>query len=322
MNARFHLPKPIPWIRLGEAGILLFVVIIILMELTILIPAAAEADVPLQHPAVTMVWTVGTFGSEPGQFKSPLGVAADAAGNIYVADRGNHRIQKFSADGQFTAAWPGDDAGLHPFVEPSGIAINPQDQALWILDSSSGWIYRLDANGSLEARIDGTPLGLYSPRGLAVGPNGDLFLADTGGARILHIDTQGTLLSRWGSFGTELNQFQDPIGIAPLTDGLAVIDTGNQRLHYYTFDGNRIYSADVEAGVSWVAGDGAGQVYVSNTQTHAITVFDTNGQKLAVLMPNVDIPSMDGPTGLAALGQGRICVVSASQLVLLQIEWK
>jgi DNA-binding beta-propeller fold protein YncE len=37
----------------------------------------------------------GTHGSGDGQFDYPLGVATDAAGNVYVADQGNHRIQKF-----------------------------------------------------------------------------------------------------------------------------------------------------------------------------------------------------------------------------------
>ena len=43
----------------------------------------------------------GTFGSEPGQFNTPHSIASDAKGNIYVADRGNRRIQVFDSDGTF-----------------------------------------------------------------------------------------------------------------------------------------------------------------------------------------------------------------------------
>ena len=46
----------------------------------------------------------GQEGSAPGQFLSPRGVAVDRAGNILVVDEGNHRIQKFTADGKFIAS--------------------------------------------------------------------------------------------------------------------------------------------------------------------------------------------------------------------------
>ena len=47
------------------------------------------------------VKSCGEPGSGPGQFNTPHSIAADAQGNIYVADRGNRRIQVFDGDGQF-----------------------------------------------------------------------------------------------------------------------------------------------------------------------------------------------------------------------------
>ena len=43
----------------------------------------------------------GDRGKEPGQFNTPHSIASDANGNVYVADRGNHRIQVFDGDGKF-----------------------------------------------------------------------------------------------------------------------------------------------------------------------------------------------------------------------------
>ena len=43
----------------------------------------------------------GEPGSKPGQFNTPHSIAIDAQGNVYVADRGNHRIQVFDGDGKF-----------------------------------------------------------------------------------------------------------------------------------------------------------------------------------------------------------------------------
>ena len=54
-----------------------------------ILPATVEA----QPPVYLIQW--GTQGSGNGQFSDPFGVATDAAGNAYVADQGNQRIQKF-----------------------------------------------------------------------------------------------------------------------------------------------------------------------------------------------------------------------------------
>ena len=43
----------------------------------------------------------GEPGSEPGQFDTPHSIALDAEGNVYVADRGNRRIQVFDGEGKF-----------------------------------------------------------------------------------------------------------------------------------------------------------------------------------------------------------------------------
>jgi hypothetical protein len=43
----------------------------------------------------------GDRGKEPGQFNTLHSIAAEAKGNVYVADRGNHRIQVFDGDGNF-----------------------------------------------------------------------------------------------------------------------------------------------------------------------------------------------------------------------------
>ena len=59
----------------------------------------------------------GTTGSEPGNFSTPHDVAIDSRGRVFVADRGNSRIQIFDPDGNFLDEWSN-------FGRPSGIYIN------------------------------------------------------------------------------------------------------------------------------------------------------------------------------------------------------
>ena len=61
--------------------------------------------------------SLGQEGSAPGQFLSPRGVAVDRAGNILVVDGTNHRIQKFTANGSFTASIGGKGDSQLQFSE-------------------------------------------------------------------------------------------------------------------------------------------------------------------------------------------------------------
>lgn len=58
-----------------------------------------------QPPSFVKAW--GSFGSGPGQFFLPSGIAVGPTGDVYVCDSGNHRIQKFDNDGNFLLQWGG-----------------------------------------------------------------------------------------------------------------------------------------------------------------------------------------------------------------------
>lgn len=63
----------------------------------------------------------------------PLGIAVDQKGYIYIVDSSNHRIQKFTSDGQFVATWGTLGTGDGEFKEPRGIAVD-----------NSGFVYVTD----------------------------------------------------------------------------------------------------------------------------------------------------------------------------------
>jgi DNA-binding beta-propeller fold protein YncE len=112
----------------------------------------------------------GERGSGPGQFNTPHALATDAKGNVYVADRGNHRIQVFDNDGNFLrqividVPVPADakpaignipnealiKAGTFAPGSPWTICITPgPDQVLYSADAWPGRIYKLSLDGKL-----------------------------------------------------------------------------------------------------------------------------------------------------------------------------
>jgi hypothetical protein len=91
----------------------------------------------------TWVKAVGTHGSGPNQFSTPHGITSDAQGNIYVADRGNNRIQVYDTDLNFKKTITGMGA-------PWSVCTTPGPrQYLYSGDGGNGKIYKFDMDGKL-----------------------------------------------------------------------------------------------------------------------------------------------------------------------------
>ncbi|HIE38579.1 MAG TPA: TIGR03663 family protein, partial [Anaerolineae bacterium] len=155
----------------------------------------------------TARWVWGTEGGAPGQFSWPRGIAVSPDGFVYVADSRNHRIQKFTADGTFVAAWgtfggcPDRRPAPGTFCEPWGVAVGP-DGAVYVADTWAHRIQKFTADGDFLAQwgtygqygIDAGPTAFYGPRAVAVGPDGEVYVADTGNKRVQVFDPEGVFL--------------------------------------------------------------------------------------------------------------------------------
>jgi DNA-binding beta-propeller fold protein YncE len=124
----------------------------------------------------------GEPGSQPGQFNTPHSIAADAQNNIYVADRGNRRIQVFDTDGKFLRQITIDvpvPADARPAIgnkptattgtmspgAPWAICITPgPNQVLYASDAFPGRIYKMT--------LDGKVLGVLGKSGKQLGQFG------------------------------------------------------------------------------------------------------------------------------------------------------
>ena len=80
---------------------------------------------------------VHNYGSGQGRFNSPRGLTLDGEGNILVADCWNHRIQKFTAQGQFLAAVGTKGSGPLQFPYPTDIAFNTSIKRFYVVENGN-----------------------------------------------------------------------------------------------------------------------------------------------------------------------------------------
>jgi DNA-binding beta-propeller fold protein YncE len=127
----------------------------------------------------------GEPGSQPGQLNTPHGIAADAQGNIYVADRGNARISVFDNDGKFLRIIK-INVPVPPDSRPAIGNFNPN-----MLTAASGTM------------APGAPWSVC----ITPGPNQVLFASDAFPGRIYKLSLDGKVLGVLGRSGKQLKEF-------------------------------------------------------------------------------------------------------------------
>jgi serine/threonine protein kinase/sugar lactone lactonase YvrE len=204
----------------------------------------------------------GGFADGPpgaAKFREPTGIAVDAAGNLYVADKGNNRIRKITPAGDVsTLAGSGapDAAGggfadgpsaSARFNAPGAVAVDAAGN-VYVADtfnqrirtiSPAGYVTTL-AGSSAQGAADGmgTAASFRNPGGIAVDAAGNVYVADTSNQRIRVIAPSGAVTTFAGS-GKEgfadgpapAAQFDFPQGLVlDAASNLYVADSVNQRI--------------------------------------------------------------------------------------------
>ena len=153
---------------------------------------------------------IGSPGKGPGQFNAPGGVAVANGGDLFVADFYNHRVQHLNTDGSFVKQWgttgkTGRSAG--EFTYPTDVALG-KDGALYVADGYGNRVQVFDAGGDFLHKWGGPfALGLYGPfkgwftttTSIAIGPEGNVFVADFYNDRIQKFAADGGYLTAFGS---------------------------------------------------------------------------------------------------------------------------
>ncbi|WGZ96397.1 MAG: hypothetical protein QJT81_10690 [Candidatus Thiothrix putei] len=192
---------------------------LLLLTLTIFTPAANAED----PPSLVRNWGNGTPSNGDGNLQQPADVAVDSAGNVYVADKGNTRIQKFSKTGTFIKKWSTSPAPLRP----TGIAID--ENVVYVVEGPA----TPSSNGANSSKVQKFTLEgeLLNPNALPpdVSPN--------------HTTSQ------WGSstlYNGADGQLFSPVGIEVAENFVFVVDDYNGKIQVFNkYTGQFLAKGDI-----------------------------------------------------------------------------
>ncbi|MGD9696815.1 MAG: hypothetical protein AB7V42_14285 [Thermoleophilia bacterium] len=237
----------------------------------------------------TAAGTDGPDGGDGGPAVSaaismPWGVAAAADGSFLIPDTGRSRVRRVGADGVITTVagtgvsgntGDGGPATAAQLSAPAGVAVAP-DGTMFVSDYSANRVRRIAPDGTITAFAgtgtlgfagDGGPAAgarLSGPWGLALGPDGSLYIADMGNGRIRRVAPDGTITTFAGSSPAPAfsgdggpapsAELSSPTGVAVAPDGSVFIaDNGNGRIRKVAADGT---IATIAGGGASSPGDG------------------------------------------------------------------
>jgi sugar lactone lactonase YvrE len=224
----------------------------------------------------------GQFGGQHATDQAPAdGLAFDAAGNLYVADTYNNRIQVFKTDGTFVNAWGAYGSGDGQFDRPSGIDFDSAGN-IYVAEWGNHRVQKFDASGTFLKKwgIDGYQDGqLNTPDGIAAGQNGHIYIADQANYRMIEYTADGDMVRAFSqeseaAFG----------GVATASDGSILASVSNS-VRAFSQDGQLLkkwQNGGSEEGFlrepEDVVTDSAGNIYVADSWNCFISKFDGNGQ--------------------------------------------
>jgi uncharacterized protein YjiK len=309
---------------------------------------------------------LGDGGAANGaELAGPYGVAVDAAGNLYIADTSDQRIRKVAANGIICTvagnrAWgdagDGGPASGAQLYGPEGVATDASG-GLYIGDIGNARVRKVAANGMIATAAgngisgysgDGGPAAgaqLSAPDAVAVDAFGNVYICDSGNARVRKVDTSGniTTVAGNGSAGysgdgnpatsAQLNQ---PRGVAADSAGnLYIADSDNYCIRKVdslgtitTFAGTGKYGYSGDGGLATsaqigypfgLALDAAGDLYIADADNHRIRKVDTSGKITTVAGGG---NSGDGnPATSALLSHPTGVAVDAAGDIFIADEW-
>lgn len=236
----------------------------------------------------------GESGDQPGEFSEPSSIAVNSnTHDIYVVDKGNDRIEKFTGDGTLLCEFKGHENQNHETetlkepteiaVDNSGDPLDPSSEDVYVLDTGRGVIDKLDSgcgfikeiSGSLEGPFDNGETEARSISGITVGAEGTLWVAVLKGPLVAFGDELG---SPYKESVTTVSDGSFPGGIGIDGDGDFYVQGGIGKFAKVTRSrvgeifpfGSTAYKIAVDPTLN--------EIYLDNHQN--ISAFHSDGEKI------------------------------------------
>ncbi len=276
-------------------------------------------------------------------------VAVDKNGAIYVTDSVTQRVATFDAGGRYLTSWGAAGTGPGQFGAtsqgPMGIASGP-DGRIYVADTWNHRVQEFTSNGTF-VRAFGRPNpaagptddSFFGPRQLAVAPNGNIYVADTGNERIQVYSPRGAHLFNIGAGShngeTALGRFDEPSGVAIDAHGVVyVADYWDRRIQRFTLDGKPLAPAFPVPG--WVAGgdygepylavDGKGHLFATDAPQnnahagHILELDAATGALIRAFGVPTGAGALHAPSGIAVGPDGALSIADVGTATLLQMR--
>ena len=263
---------------------------------------------------------------------NPYGTSTDSAGNLYIADTGNHVIRKVTPSGVSSViAGTGNanfngDVGTATAINltyPQGVSVDAQGN-VFIADSGNSRVRKVDPTGRITTVMgagSGLPLpGSFDGNALLIYPTG---VVATGNGSFVVVDEYFGIVAQVNNVGTisliptsNLNYLALPIGIAVSGSNIYIADTFDHRILKYNGSSTSIVAGTGQPGYSGdngpatkatlfapagVAADASGNLYIADSYNNVIRMVDTTGKITTIA--GSGIPGFSGDKGLAATAQ-------------------
>jgi sugar lactone lactonase YvrE len=243
----------------------------------------------------------GSAGSGDGQFTfgTPMGLATDNAGSLFVTDGTDKRVEHWQIPHYgyrpiYAATFGSTGTGPGQFRVPAGLAVDGEGN-VWVPDAENNRIQELNPKGEFVRQIGSTGTGngqFQTPKSIAFTPEGELWVADTGNSRLEEFAGDGTFIRSVGKAGAGNGQFSHPDALAVAPDGhIWVSDTSNHRIVELDEEGNFIRVVNPTGlgsieptgiafgpgGNAWIADWTANRVVEINPAGELVRQFGTSG---------------------------------------------
>jgi uncharacterized protein (TIGR03437 family) len=259
------------------------------------------------------------------QLFNPVGVAADSAGNVYIADTGNNVIRQVYKGNIVTYALG--------FAHPDGVAVDAagniyvaDTQGRRIVEYSAGGVYTTIAgNGYGEFSGDNGPgpnAALYDPMGLALDSSGNVYIADTFNGRIRKVTPSGIINTIAGTGALYFSGDGGPANQAAMyfPHGVAVDSSGN----VYITDTFNSVVRELQGTLPAVSTNGVVNAASFATQISPGALATVFGSNFALTNAGAAVPLPTSLQGVSVSVNGQLAPVLyvTSTQVNFQVPWE